>query len=361
MDSRPLPPIPTPPAQRWREVRLLYLPRVLFIAGAVLVAWMWNETAVTSAIVAEAEATGSDLRSTQAGVISSLKVSLYQSVRAGEVVGQVSAVNPRLLDASLAVIRAEVGMLIAADSKRVAVEFERLQLEWIKERVDRAVMLGEIQQIEADIARAEPLHRAGLVTDDSFSQLKIKRDSLQAQARERAKLIDRIDPGARSTTAPDPQRAALSGESALAAAIKVQEAKLKLTEEQLTPQALVAPIDGVVSLVLRRTGEAVAAGEPVLRVTAQKPERLTGFMRQPLAFQPKAGMAAEIRTRSLPAKVAQTSITAVGVAHEVLSPTMIAAMRLPAAPAPETALRVEFALPPGLDLRPGEHVDITVR
>jgi hypothetical protein len=40
MENRHLPPIPTPPAQRWREVRLVYLPRVMFGAAILLVAWM---------------------------------------------------------------------------------------------------------------------------------------------------------------------------------------------------------------------------------------------------------------------------------------------------------------------------------
>lgn len=361
MDSRILTPIPTPPAQRWREIRLLYLPRIVFIAMIAFVAWLWSTAVAPSSLVAEAEIVGSDLRSIQAGVIASLKVDLHQQVRAGEVVGHVVAVNPKLLEATLAVIRAEVGMLMASDSKRVAVEFERLQLEWIKQRVDRAVMQGQLQQVDADLARATPLHRAGLLSDEIFSQLKLTRDTLIAQANERSKLIDRLDPSGRESAVPDPQRAALSGESALAAAIKVQEARIKLAEEQLTPQPLVAPIDGVVALVLRRAGETVVAGEPVLRVTAPKVERLAGYLRQPLPFAPKPGMVAEIRTRGIPAKIAATTITHVGVALEIISPTMLAAMRLPTVPAPETAVRVEFALPPGLELRPGEHVDVTVR
>ena len=35
MELTPLPPIPTPPAQRWRQVRLVYLPRTVFAIGDV--------------------------------------------------------------------------------------------------------------------------------------------------------------------------------------------------------------------------------------------------------------------------------------------------------------------------------------
>jgi len=43
-----------------------------------------------------------------------------------------------------------------------------------------------------------------------------------------------------------------------------------------------------------------------------------------------------------------------------IAPAVISAMRLPPTLSPETALRVEFAMPAGLVLRPGEHVDILV-
>lgn len=366
MENRHLPPIPTPPAQRWREVRLVYLPRVMFGAAILLVAWMWNDSVAPATLVAEAEVAGTDVRAAQAGVVASLKVALHQNVRAGEIVGHIAAANPRLLEATLAVIRAEVGMLSATmqgatDKQRVALEFERMQLDWMHERVERAELQGRLQQTEADLTRAEPLHRTGVIAEENYEQLKITRASLVAQLDEKSKLIARLEPVLRGLNATDPQAAGLSGESALAAAIKVQETKLKLAEEQLSPVPLVAPISGVVALVLHRAGETVMAGDAVLRITAAKPERLTGYLRQPLPFEPKAGMAAEVRTRTTPARVALTKITHVGAALEVISPTVLAAMRLPPTPAPETALRIEFELPASLAIRPGEHVDVLVK
>src|SRR5207253_2610956 len=100
---------------------------------------------------------------------------------------------------TLAVIRAEVAMLGASmagatDRQRVALEFERLQLDWMNHRVDRAALQGKLQQAEADVAHAEPLHKAGLLAEDTFTQLKITRDSLNAQIAEKNKLIARLQP-----------------------------------------------------------------------------------------------------------------------------------------------------------------------
>lgn len=366
MDSRLLPPIPTPPSQRWREVRLMYLPGALFVIAIIVIASMWSHTLAPSAIVAEAVVVGSDLRSPQGGVIASLKVGLHQRVIQGEVIGHVAPANPRLLGATLAVIQAEVGMINATlqgatDRQRVALEFERMQLDWMGHRVDRAALVGRLQQTDADLARTEPLFRAGLVPEETITQLRIARESLTRQLEEKNTLIARLEPVMLGSTVSADQAKGLSGESALAAAIKVQESKLRMAEEQLSPLPLIAPIDGVVSQVARRPGETVLEGDVILRITAPKPGRLVGYLMQPLRFEPKPGMAADIRTRGSPSRTAETSIVQIGVALEALSPTLLAAMRLPTFPLPETALQVEFLLPPGLELRPGEHVEISMR
>ena len=43
--------------------------------------------------------------------------------------------------------------------------------------------------------------------------------------------------------------------------------------------------------------------------SSTKTERLSGYLRQPVPFEPKAGMRAEIRTRGTPQKSAATTIT----------------------------------------------------
>lgn len=363
MDSRLLPPIPTPPAQRWREVRLLYLPRIVFVLGALGAAWIWMHGVAPSALVAEAEVLQAEVRSTQAGVLASLKVTLNQTVRAGEVIGHVATANPRLLEATLAVIRAEVGMLSATmagatDRQRVALEFERMQIDWMSHRVELAAMKGRLQLAESELARAEPLYRAKLISEENYEILKTNRDALTAQAGEQSRMVAQMEPVLRTFASTAEPMTGLTAEAALSAAIKVQEAKLKLAEEQLNPMPLVAPIDGVVSFVLRKAGENLTAGEVILRISATRSTRVTGFLRQPLTISPKPGMEVEIRTRGEPRQSVASKVVQVGAAMEPITPSILAAMRLPPNQLPEPGLRVDFALPASLAVRPGEHVDV---
>ena len=52
----PLPPIPTPPAQRWREFRIQVLPVVVFVGVLMAVVCMWKSYVVPSGVVGEVEA-----------------------------------------------------------------------------------------------------------------------------------------------------------------------------------------------------------------------------------------------------------------------------------------------------------------
>jgi len=364
-DPRILAPIPTPTAQRWREVRLMYLPRGVFLIAAIVAGIMWSRWVSPATLVAEAEGVHVDVRAVQPGVLTGLKVEMLQAVRANEVIGHVAGANPRLLEATLAVIRADVGMLAATmagatDKQRTTLEFEKLQLDWMSRRVDLASLQGRLLQAEADLARAEPLFKQGLVTEQAVAQLKTARDTLTAQVAEQTRLVAHLEPIVRSYAPADEKDAGLSTQSALAAAIKVQEAKLRLAEEQLTPLALLAPIDGIVSLLLRRAGETVTAGEVILRISATRPDRLTGFLRQPLPFEPAVGMTAEIRSRTSARQVATTKILQVGKVMETITPTLVSAMHLPPTPLPEPGLRIQLALPSGFNLRPGEFVDVTI-
>jgi multidrug resistance efflux pump len=245
-DPRILEPIPTPPEQRWREFRLLYLPRAAFVLGVIVAAWLWSDAIAPATLVAEADIQQADVRSAHAGVITSLNVAQFETVHAGQVVGQVMPLSAPLPGPA-----------------------------------------------------ATPPTKLG---------------------------------------------------NAAAAAVAPAPAAFPL----------IAPIDGVVSVLLRHPGETVAAGETVLRITSRKATRLTGYLRQPLPFEPEVGMSAEIRTRGAPRQAAMTKVTGVGGAMEAIPSSLLAAMRLSDKSGPEHALRILFAMPPGLALRPGEHVDVII-
>ncbi len=359
-----LTPIPTPPAQLWRQLRLQYLPVVVFVAGLVAAVVLWSRWVAPPTLVGEAEAVRTEVRSPATGAVIKLGVDVLQPVKAGQVLGEVAG-NPQVLAASVAVIRAEIEMIRTtldpiASQQRLALDLERLQLDWLTKRVELVALQGQLFQAEATLARVTVMHETKLVTEEQYDEAKNRRDALKAQVAAQSDLIRQMEPSMRNLNI-DSGKTIPSSNEALATAIKRKEEELRLLEIQQGPMPLISPINGVVTLVHRRSGELVTMGDPVLQVGAAHAERIVGFIRQPVTFEPKPGMTVEVRTRTLLRRGGAATITGVGQQLEPITPTLLAAMRLPVTNLPtELGLRVHISTPEGLRLRPGEQVDLIV-
>ncbi len=361
--TAPLDPVPTPPAHRWRQVRMQYLPLVAFALALGAVAVLWTQWVAPPTLIGEAEADRAELRAAAPGTVTGLNVSLFQAVTAGQVVGYLQPQPPAVLEASLAVIRAEIDVMRAtldpvSGQQRVALDRERLQLDWMGKRVELAALRGQLLQAETTLARTAALHQTKMVTDERFDEIRNTRDALLAQVKAQSELVEQLEPGIRRLS-PAEADGKVSVTQGLRAAIQQKESELRLAETQLGPQPLLAPIDGIVTQSFRRNGEAVATAEPILALTGAQVNRITGFLRPPLPLDPKRGARFELRTRTQPRRAAVTTITQVGHPFEPVPPTLLAAMHLPVAAQPtDLGLRIQFSVPAGLALRPGEHVDL---
>ncbi|MBL9212801.1 MAG: hypothetical protein JNL92_20235 [Opitutaceae bacterium] len=356
--SERLSPIPTPASQLWRQLRLQYLPVVIYLAGLVGAFLLWTHWVAPPTLVGEAEAVRTELRAAQSGMLADLNVELLQPVKAGQRIGRVIVNDPKVLEASLAVIRAETEVLRTTTD----MNFERLRLDWMSKRVEQVSLQSELQQAEATLARTTALHRIKLVTDEEFDQSRLTRDGIAARLKAQSELISRIEPALQPTDVGSNRTMPSAAVEGLRAAIRQKDEQLRLIEAQLTPLPLIAPIDGVVTQVFRRSGEVVSGAEPILQISAVRSERIIGFLRQPLPVEPKPGMEVEVRTRTLQRQIATAQIAQVGLQLEPISPTLLAAMRLPITTTPtDFGLRIHVTVPAELGIRPGEYVDLILK
>jgi len=103
----------------------------------------------------------------------------------------------------------------------------------------------------------------------------------------------------------------------------------------------------------------VPAGEPLVTLSAHRPDRLVGFLRQPLTTSPGIGTKVEVRRRSDSRVVAAAAVLAVGHALESIPAVHLAPLNR--AGQPELGLRIEASIPPGFVLHSGEFVDVFLR
>jgi multidrug resistance efflux pump len=356
--SERLSPIPTPASQLWRQLRLQYLPVVIYIAGLVGAYLLWKHWVAPPTLVGEAEAVRTELRAAQGGMLADLNVELLQPVKAGQRIGRVIVNDPKVLEASLAVIRAETEVLRTTTD----MNFERLRLDWMSKRVEQVSLQSELQQAEATLARTTALHRIKLVTDEEYDQSRLTRDGISARLKAQSELISRIEPALQPTDVGANRTMPSAAVEGLRAAMKQKDEQLRLIEAQLNPLPLIAPIDGVVTHLFRRSGEVVSGAEPILQISAVRSDRIIGFLRQPLPVEPKPGMEVEVRTRTLQRQMATSTIAQVGLQLEPITPTLLAAMRLPVSTVPtDFGLRIHVTVPAELGIRPGEYVDLILK
>jgi multidrug resistance efflux pump len=357
-----LPPIPTPPALRWREFRIKVLPPVVFAAVLTIAALLWVQHVTPPMVVGQVEATQAHVSSTKPGRLTQLQVDRFKTVRADEPVAIVIITDPRVLESSLALIRAEVEMLRVSmtpvfDREQSEIRRERFRLEWLNQRVLLASAKVNLHYAEAEFARVSELYQTqtNVVSRAAYEVALRDRDALRAEVEEGTRAVAELEAAVQRLRLSQPNPSEAGGEAALRAAIAVQEERLRLAESELRPVTLTAPISGVVSMVYRRAGENIVAGEPILTITSSQPERIVAYVRHPMRFEPQVGMRLEVRSRSL------DRAAGIGLVQQVAPNVqpIPAAMVLPFSPTGvELGLPFEVSIPAGSRLRGGELVDL---
>ena len=354
-------PIPIPASQRWRNLRRHVAPPVVFGIVVGTIALLWNTNVAAPTLVGQAEPVLSSLSSHKPGTVAMLNVVRFQKVRAGEILGQVLVAEPAVLESSLAVIRADLdslkaGMSPVVEQQRNAVNYAQLRLDWMRQRADLASARVNAQLAAAELQRTEELFKSKLVSRSDMDTAQANHDALQQQVNELARLVAE---GEINFTNMQPTGAGDIGHISndpMRTAIAAQESKLQLTEAELAPVILRAPMDGIITAIYHRASESVTAGEPILAVASQTPVRIVGYLRAPNLDAARPGMKVRVRTRNAHRETALAQVTEVGLQLE--NPP--AALANPLGPAADLGLPVEISLPENLVIRPGELLDLTL-
>ena len=357
----PLPPIPTPLPQRLRDLRLRLLPALVVVLSVAAVAVLWRGNISAPQFVGQAEPVLARLSSHKPGTVAVLNVVRFQKVREGEVLGQVLVADPKVVESSLAVIRAELENLRAAMSpliqqQRNAVNFAQLRLGWMRQRADLASAQVNLQLAEVEFRRTDELFKNKLVSENEHDIAQANRDALQRQVGELAKLVAEAEVNFTNMQPGGAEQMLHLTDDPMRAALAAQESKLQLTEAELSPVLLRAPMDGIVTAINHRSGESVTAGEPVLAIASEAPVRIVGYLRAPNLDLAKVGMKVRIRTRSARRETGLAQITEMSTQLEPPP----APLALPLNSGADLALPVEISVPSSLKIRAGELVDIAL-
>jgi multidrug resistance efflux pump len=276
-------------------------------------------------------------------------------------------VDPRMLESSLAVIRAELEMAKASllpltGHTRKWVEFERLKLEALQQRAALAAAQVKLRYAEAQFVRMDQLFQSGgtnvtnVVSQQMYEIAARDRDTLRAEIASQTNMITGLERSLAGFEAAELHAEASSDEPELRAALRLQEERLKQAEAEMRPLTLRAPISGMVSLVYRRAGENIPAGEPLALIVGPA-DRIIGYVTQPTRFEPRVGMKVRVSSRAPGRPGGFGTIREVGADVQRMPTNLLLSLSV-SGRAVELGIPVLVSLPTGLSLRPGEVVDL---
>lgn len=358
-----LPPVPTPPGKRWREFRVQWLPVLAFLAAAGVAAQLWRSSLAPATVVGLVEPVQGTVSSYKPGLLAQLGVTRYQAVRKDETIGQVLITDPRVLASTLAVIQADiellrVNMLPLVDRQRMAISYDQLRLDWMRHKAALAAAKVNLQLAETELNRTTELFKAGVAAARVLDQARAAQERFRAEVEELTQLVNEQEARFKELTPGEDAHPARVTIDPLRASLAVQEARLRQVEAELSPIPLRVPMDGVVTAIYRRSGEAVLAGEPIVVVSSPHADRIVGYLRQPFAVEPQVGMSVEVRTRGLRRQVSDGQILQVGTQMEPIPLNLLPPLR---AVSVEHGLPILVSLPAGLKALPGEVVDLRLK
>lgn len=330
--------------------------------GAVIV--LWTRYAAAPVMLGQAEGDVVTVTSTKPGMLTQLRVERFKEVLAGSPVADVIVADPRYVESSLAVIRAQVDLIRAGmdplvGRERNKLQYEQLKLRILEHKLELAAARVQLQYAESELARVSQLFQTGgtnVVSRQMYDIALRDRDTLKARVEQEEQLVMELENGLQGVITAQSSNPVEQGEETLRAAIKVQEQLLEQTAAELSPVTLIAPVSGYVSMVYRRSGENIVAGEPLVSIVTQ-PNRIVAYVPQTSHFEAQVGMKVLVRSRGSKRVSAMASVLDVGRVVEHIPTNLVCSLRA-FGTALEFGTPVLVSLPPELELRHGELVDL---
>jgi multidrug resistance efflux pump len=346
-------PFATGRASFWQEFRLRALPYIVFglaVAGTV---WLWQRKPAYTSIVAQAEAVRTNVNTLTGGVVIALKTDLLLRVNKGDIIAQVVPVDAEaqraLFAANLESLRAQM----LQNVERNTVNAQQLRLDWLRRSSELASARVEVQLAESEFQRYQPLHDTRAVSDAEFELRRSNRDALRSKVETLERLVGDLQTQTNLAAPVTKETDTSPAAKAIAAAITAAQKQL---EAQTETTLLRAPIDGVVTAIARRPGENALPGESIVTVSALRPTRIIGYVRQPLNLRLSVGDSVTIYSRTVGHATATAKILQIGTQLETIDPGLLP---LTSFRAVEYGLPLLIELPTELALAPGEIVNVT--
>jgi multidrug resistance efflux pump len=376
-----------------REGRLSLhvVPILVWIVAVVGVGALFMRRAQQCMVVGLAVGETCDVAATSHGRVKSLPVKLFERVHGGETLVVINTVlDNETLQSELEAERATIELEITQLRAELAATEEELRVRVAGNESAHAEALAQMS-VDVERARLDALEIESILEPDRVLlkdyelEVRINKELLAKEAIEAyelqkaeaqydfmAKTIQenerRLAQAKKNVEEAALRLAKLESKEAVSpslsltlnpihTAINVQYKKIEelllgqLAQREALP--LMAPFDGVVTQILRRSGDPVLLGEPILSIAKPTADTVMAWVTEEYAEQLREGRQVKIVRRGHRGQVAMSEITGVGPAFLPLPMELWFDPKVP-----EYGLPFEVAVPPGMKIKPNEKVGI---
>jgi len=354
-DPNPLPQIPRPISAVWREFRIQVIPFVVFVVVICLAISVWRTMPISGDIRGVGEGQRSMITSPRIGVLQRVEVQPYQWVEAGDPLVTITPFDPAaqlsLLQSDLQLTRLRLEPSIADQN---ALSYEQIRVDSLKLKDELAAAKGNLEWAESALKRNEPMFKEKLISQDLYENLQRERQLYRTQVMEKTTALNQIDARLAQLSVIGESTSPGTNQN-ITSIIAQLDKRMALVQTNWNAITLVAPISGRVHMLARSEGEFVRAGEPLVLIASPRSDRIVAYMRQPLAFEPQAGMKVDVQTQNRLRQRFTTTIAEVGAQMEAITNNL--AFKQTGALV-DMGLPIVLSVPSGANLRPGEIVNV---
>ena len=372
-------------------LRRQVLPVMIWLATIGFVVGLFFRRSERFEVLGIAQAQTIQIAPTVPGRLRIVTVGLFEKVTEGQVL---AVLDDEVLQAELATALAEVQRLMAelvatqdtlvaeaanqeaariADSRRFSVDVEnaRLQILELKTLLETDRIM--LQDLELEVKIVQQLLDEDAIAPYELQKAQVLYDALAKKVEENQHLLRQAQEDLKQS---EQRRSEFvrcqvvhpSVDSALELirqAITVQERNVEHLLAQISQLVLKTPFDGVVSQIpqrpgqgvarrfMRRTGEMVLAGEPILAVAAASSSEVIAYIPEDQVGGVREGMKVELVKTSEPEQIAPSRVSYIGPVTEEMP---VRLWRNPNFPQWGRPFLVK--VPQQMELTPGELVGI---
>jgi len=320
------------------------------------------------------------------GTVHSLAVDVLDEVTAGQVVGMMDdslvraelTVAESLLDQARAALEAESRRFAQEqllqeastrdDERRFVVDEERARLDHLDRVIQHETDKVDLERLAVQVKRQEAMRNQHVLDDATYDETrlayevlrtKVERDAeaialAEANLKTAAERRNRLNPVDFDSSVTDAVLKSLQAD------IAAQQAAVMEVQSRREALVLRAPVKGRVASIVRRPGESMLAGDPIMTIVGEYSTRVMAYVdeRAPLTFH--VGDAVEVLSRTHPKTVANGTILKVG-AHMEPFPLRLLTYTSADPMMPPHGIQVLVGELPDGAFRPGEALDLRLR